>query len=48
MDPPPDVKKPNIKIRKLGPLDSEGQGKARKPDNIKGWSDKGSTIGKII
>lgn len=41
MDEPAPISKPNLSIRKLGPLDNEGQGKARKPDNIKNWSDTG-------
>ena len=47
-DEPDPIDKPNLSIRKLGPLDDKGQGKARKPDKIKGWSETGTTIGQII
>jgi len=40
-DDPDPIDKPTLSIRKLGPLDDKGQGKARKPDNIKGWKDSG-------
>tara|TARA_R100001463_G_scaffold104504_1_gene159044 strand:+ start:44 stop:1309 length:1266 start_codon:yes stop_codon:yes gene_type:complete len=40
-DEPDPIDKPTLSIRRLGPLDDEGQGKARKPDNIKGWKDSG-------
>tara|TARA_R100000742_G_C4275074_1_gene95338 strand:+ start:72 stop:1211 length:1140 start_codon:yes stop_codon:yes gene_type:complete len=41
-DEPAPIDKPTISIRKLGPLDSEGHGKARKPDSIKGWKETGA------
>ena len=47
-DEPDPIDKPTLSIRKLGPLDKDKQGKARKPDQIKDWSEKGSTIGQII
>ena len=47
-DEPDPIVKPTLSIRKLGPLDDEGQGKARKPDNIKDWEDKGDVGGPIF
>ena len=47
-DEPDPIDKPTLSIRKLGPLDQDRQGKARKPDKIKGWSETGKTIGQII
>ena len=40
-DEPDPIDKPTLSIRKLGPLDDAGQGKARKPDNIQGWKETG-------
>ena len=47
-DEPDPIDKATLSIRKLGPLDQDKQGKARKPDQIKGWSETGTTIGQII
>ena len=44
-DEPDPIDKPTLSIRKLGPLDDEGQGKARKPDNIKGWREQADAEG---
>ena len=44
-DEPDPIDKPTLSIRKLGPLDDEGQGKARLPDNIKGWRENAGAEG---